>query len=66
MSVVMAELEDEACTLNEPIAFYLLVSQMLAGKKAIEEEIEIWEIKDIAFIPIDKKEIQRPIHIIML
>lgn len=38
---------------------------MLAGKKAIMKEIEIWEIKDVAFTLVNKREIERPAYIIM-
>lgn len=39
---------------------------MLARKKAIVEEIEIQKMKDVALILVDKEEIQRPAHIVIL
>lgn len=40
---------------------------MLVKKKAIMvKEIEVRETKDIMLIPIDKGEIQKPTHIVML
>ncbi len=41
--------------MNLPL--YLPVARMLAGKKAMVEEIEIREIEDVALIRVDKEEV---------
>lgn len=45
---------------------YLLEPQMFVSEKTIIEEIKIQKIEDVAFTPVNKGEIQRPAHIVML
>ena len=39
---------------------------MLAGERAMAEEMEVREIEDVDLIPLDKEEVQRPAHTVML
>lgn len=61
----MAKLEDKVQTSNKPTVLFARYSNSSRGG-AIVEEIEIWEIKNMAFILIDKREIQKLAHTITL
>lgn len=45
---------------------YLPTPQIVAGEKAIAEKIEVQEIKDVNLIQVDKGEVQKPTHIVIL
>ena len=48
------------------LLLYLPILQMLARERAMVEEMEIRRIEDVALILVNKEEIQRSAHTIML